>query len=527
MRGYFLIVICFYLFQPLCAQENIDSLRSVWENADLSDSLRLKAINKLAWDGHIFTQPDSTYYYAQLHFDFAKEKGLKKEMAVALNSQGTAHYMMDNYAKAIEYYYHSLKIKEAINDTLGMAATLNNIGMINDDQGLRKEAIDNYTKAMEFAKSLLKNSNDPNIEESLVSSYNNLGTLYTESDPELALVYFIKMINITSKLGLVREQAYAFNNMGNIYSDRGDKENALAYYQEGLTTLEKIGDQGGIIDGLNNLGILYFEQGDYQKAISYAKKALDKAEKDELNSGISDAAEILYECYKSLGNHQKALRLYELHIQHRDSLKNELSKQELIRQSYKYEYEKRAAADSIAFATNEEIKNSKIAEQQALLDSEQAEHLLLYVVLAMLIVLTIVIYRGNRRQVQAAKVIADQKEEVESQRDKISHQNQLLEEKNREITDFNNNLERLVTERTKELQKSLYQIRKYQHNLAHNIRAPYVTLMGLINLIEDERFDSTENQKVIQALRVTGDKVELVLRDISKELNATESTDKG
>mgnify|MGYP001804336937 CR=1 FL=1 len=94
--------------------------------------------------------------------------------------------------------------------------------------------------------------------------------------------------------------------------------------------------------------------------------------------------------------------------------------------------------------------------------------------------------------VKASKIIAEQKEELESQRDKLAHQHQLLEEKNREITNFNNNLERLVTERTKELEESLYQIRKYQHDLAHNIRAPYVTLMGLINLIKDERFDSNE-----------------------------------
>ena len=79
-----------------------------------------------------------------------------------------------------------------------------------------------------------------------------------------------------------------------------------------------------------------------------------------------------------------------------------------------------------------------------------------------------------------------------------------------------------MTERTKELEESLYQIRKYQHDLAHNIRAPYVTLMGLINLIKDERFDSKQNQQILRALQGTGDKMAIVLKEISKELNTTE-----
>ena len=454
MRGCFLFVCLCVILPSLPAQENTDSLRLSWENTALSDSLRLKSINKLAWDGYLFTQPDSTLYYAQLHFEFARERGLKKEMAIALNTLGTAFYMVDNYAKAIEYYYKSLEIKEVLKDTLGMSATLNNIGMINDDQGLAEEAISHYTRAMEFAKSLRQNNDDPKIEESLVSSYNNLGTIYTDSDPELAMVYFIKMVEITSKLGMKREQAYALNNMANIYSNRGERVKALDYYQEGLTTLEAIGDKNGVIDGLNNIGITYFEQGDLKEAINYAQKALKKAQPDNIHDGISTAAELLYECYKSSGNNQKALLYYELHIQSRDSLRNELNKRELIRQTLEYDFRKQAIADSIVFAINEQIKNSKIAEQQAQIESEEAKRFLLYGILGMCIILIIIIYQGTRKKVKASKIIAEQKEEVESQRDKLAHQHQLLEEKNREITNFNNNLERLVTERTKELEES-------------------------------------------------------------------------
>lgn len=141
----------------------------------------------------------------------------------------------------------------------------------------------------------------------------------------------------------------------------------------------------------------------------------------------------------------------------------------------------------------------------------------------MITILSIVIYRGNKGKIEAAKIIALQKEEVETQRDKIVDQHTLLEEKNLEITHFNNNLELLVAERTKELEESLNQIRSYQHDLAHNIRAPFVSLMGLLNLIKDERFDSGENERVLQELQITGDKIALVLQDISKELGKSDA----
>ena len=84
----------------------------------------------ISWDGYLFTQPDSSFYFAQLQLDFAKEKGQKKHIAKALNTQGVSFYMQGNYTKAIDYYTKSLKIREEIGDKKGIASSLNNIGGI-------------------------------------------------------------------------------------------------------------------------------------------------------------------------------------------------------------------------------------------------------------------------------------------------------------------------------------------------------------------------------------------------------------
>src|SRR5690554_701167 len=112
-----------------------DSLLSIWNNPGVKDSLRMDAIRHLAWRGYLYVQPDSTFYYGQLHFDFAKERTDSLQMAVALNVQATALNFKGDFDKAIEYYNRSLVINEARNDIRGIGAILNNIGNIYRKQG--------------------------------------------------------------------------------------------------------------------------------------------------------------------------------------------------------------------------------------------------------------------------------------------------------------------------------------------------------------------------------------------------------
>ncbi|MFT5779324.1 MAG: hypothetical protein ACI837_002281 [Crocinitomicaceae bacterium] len=50
-------------------------------------------MQQISWDGYLFTQPDSAFYFAQLQLDFAKEKGQKEHIATALSVQGTSFYL--------------------------------------------------------------------------------------------------------------------------------------------------------------------------------------------------------------------------------------------------------------------------------------------------------------------------------------------------------------------------------------------------------------------------------------------------
>ena len=513
-----LLVFFFCIHLPIQGQVNTDSLKKIWYNTNLPDSTRISSINKLAWEGFLFTRPDSSFYFAQLHYDFAKERGLKKEMAVARNTQGTSFYMSGNYAKALNYFYQSLSIKENLKDYKGIAATLNNVGMIYDDRGNQDKAIEYYARAI---RNFRRISGDKDADKQiLVASYHNLGVLHQKAgDFKKALNYFNKALVLTDETKLLRERAYTFSNLGHIYLEQENLDQAKAYFSKAYEIAKKIEDENGMIDALNDLSYLYLGQKEYSLAISYAKEALEMAQNKNAISQIRDAAETLYLSYKQLGYYEKALNMFESYVSAHDSIQSEKNKEEIIRQEFKYTYERQAAADSVSFAAAREIQNLKIAEQQSQLKSAQTQGILLYSILALLAALLFVGYSGYKRKRKANSIITRQKLEVERQRDKIVSQHALLEEKSRKIIEFNNKLEVLVEQRTSELESSLLQIRNYQFSLAHKIRAPYVTLVGLLNLISDDHLDAGDNKVILQKLEETSKRMSVVLQEISEELN--------
>ena len=81
-------------------------------------------MKEIAWDGYLFSQPDSAFHFAHLMCDFAKSINNKKWKAIALNIQGISFSIRGDLTKAIDYYTKSLKIHEGIRNKTGIAGCL-------------------------------------------------------------------------------------------------------------------------------------------------------------------------------------------------------------------------------------------------------------------------------------------------------------------------------------------------------------------------------------------------------------------
>jgi len=177
------VVCLLFLSYSAVGQINLDSLWTVWNDTSKPDINRLNAIDKIAWYGYLDTQPDSAYYFAQLQYDFAKSKGVKKQMADALGTQGVSLQNRGDYASAIDYYTRSLTIREEIGDKQGTASSLNNIGSNYHEQGNYASAIDYYTRSLTIYEELEN-------KKGIASSLGNIGLIYYEHGNSLFILHF-------------------------------------------------------------------------------------------------------------------------------------------------------------------------------------------------------------------------------------------------------------------------------------------------------------------------------------------------
>lgn len=304
-----LFIACLVCSQ-LCFGQSIDkdSLWSVWSDQNQPDTTRLNAMHAIAWDGYLFSQPDSAFQLAQLHYDFASSKMLKTHMAKALTIQGVSYALRSDYGMALNYinqslnlskeigakkgiarsythignitrlrgnydsaiYYHnrSLALNNEIGNKKGISATLGNIGIIHKGRGDHKKAMDYFIRSLSLKREL---NDKPGI---AVTSY-NIGTIYYhQGDFARALDYYNQSLVVKEEIGENRGAAMIQRAIGILFEDQNDYANAMKYYNRGLKSYESVGDKGGIANTLNSIGTVLSKQDDIESSMDYFRRSL-------------------------------------------------------------------------------------------------------------------------------------------------------------------------------------------------------------------------------------------------------------
>ena len=326
-----------------------------------------------------------------------EEIGQRAGMAASLVNVGNV-YRHENEAQALDYYEQAATISEEINDTFLLSNALNNIGIIYQDQGDDAKAINYYTRSMtlmeacgnikgtsivlsnigiiymqqgEYDKAIdyfnqsLKIKEEIGFKKGIASAINNLGVVSEEQGDYIqAKEYYTQSLKISEEIGDKYGIAFYLNNIGFIYLHQGDHTIANDYFTKSLKIREEIGDKFGKAESLNSIGLSYQEHGAFSKAISYSSRAFSLANEIGMVRIIQSTSGCLYESYKALGKTKEALEMYETYVTMNDSLQREENQREVIRQEYKYEYEKEALSDSLQFAKKEMIKNLELKKSE-------------------------------------------------------------------------------------------------------------------------------------------------------------------
>lgn len=164
--------------------------------------------------------------------------------------------------------------------------------------------VGDFQKSLEHAQALERLARN---DDELSTAYNRLGLVYRKlGDLDTALMYHMRHLSLSRKMGDRRGEATALNNIAGIYENKGDYQKALEYY---MRSLELEDDPRERAITLNNIGIVYDKLGDYKNAERYLKQAIELAEKSGDFHGAGQTMLNLGNIYRKMKNYKLAEEL--------------------------------------------------------------------------------------------------------------------------------------------------------------------------------------------------------------------------
>ncbi|MFK7948776.1 MAG: ATP-binding protein [Saprospiraceae bacterium] len=534
MYIYTYIIIIILSFTICCKAQNadvvLDSLKLELENAKEAEQ---KVVLCIAITDCIRRSQSIKLMemYIRQAEEIAKKAKDKKLITDVLMERGKLLSAKGQHEESEEIFKQALENYKAVDFDLGELGALNALGVIAKRQGKYVEAV-NY---LEAATQLL---NDTLSAERKAAIYTNLSNSYSRINQfNLAYQAAFKALKYFEAAENNRGVGLVYGNIGLFYKNQGDTEKALEYYQKSIDVLEKENDLKGQYNGYGNIASLYANQGNHKESIKIRQQQLKIAEQRgsvEMIFGnkISTANEylavkkvdkvidILAEVERDTGQvsntylityhlikasifeekkqYQKAIdmtnkayvigqssgdfvnlkivldrlqHLHELTGDYKkaygflseyqliaDSLNNQSNIQELTTQRMQFDFDKKQET----FELEKEALENKLRVQQLIRWGSLG--------LALLVgIIAFLIFRYYKRQNELLAKDLENKKTIEAQAE--------------QLRTFNTQLEKIVENRTKELEQANYELRTFNYIASHDIKEPIRVIGGYAGLI--------------------------------------------
>ncbi|MBL7911036.1 MAG: tetratricopeptide repeat protein [Bacteroidia bacterium] len=391
-------------------------------NSKIADGLEKKyinyktiAINNKGFSAIQSGKPDLALKYFNENLVLLKSTGDKTTLADTYNNIGAIYYNLGNVIVAIDYYQKSLKIFEELNDKKRIGYALNNLGILYYNQGDTAKALDYYEKGLK-AKLLIKDK------QGIAYSINSIAQIYFfKKNYDKALNYYYKSLKLFEEVKDKRGAALTTNFIGGVYEQQNNITEAQILFKKALETQLLIDDKASIANSKNCIARTYFKQKKYSDAFLYASEALKISKEMGYPKEIFESAFILKQLYFQQKKYTQSLQMYELYIQMQDSISNAETRKATIKSQLKYDYEKKAAADSVKVAEEKKLSALQFKE-------EENRRYFLYAGLLLTVVFAVFMFSRFR-------ITQKQKNIIEQQKTLVEKQKKLVEEKQKEVMD--------------------------------------------------------------------------------------------
>jgi len=388
---------------------------------------------------------------------------------------GITEFYLGNYKESIENYQNSLTYFIEKENIQNLANIYQNIGVVH-----RK--MENYEKALEYYEKALVINDSLNNELNIAGITQNIGLVYINQELyDTALHYIKTSLNIYIKIDDKEGIGRSYSNMGAIYQNMGDFDETLSCYSKAYEIFSEKNYQIGIIYALHNLGNLYLDLEEFDKSLSYFQKSLELSKKSNHVESIVFNYKLISDLYEKAGDYKKSLGYYVRYNEIKDSLKT---------------FESRNKVAELEGLYNFELKEKELAKKNAELKQERTQKNVFILGFGFLLIAIFVIYYAYRKKKVVEKELKEHRENLEK----------LVEQRTKEL-----NIEiseRKIAEESDKLKSA------FLSNMSHELRTPMNAIIAFSNFLKDIDLSKEKRIEYINYITSAGDSLLQLIDDI-------------
>jgi serine phosphatase RsbU (regulator of sigma subunit)/tetratricopeptide (TPR) repeat protein len=332
----------------------------------------------------------------------------ERQLVLSLKSLAFLYHGNGNVKKTIGLYERCLKLYEKRNDKAGIRQIVLSLGVVQAEQGHTDIALEYYERSLKLAV-------EANDKQGVAFGLLNIGTVY--QDPLMnypkALDHYERSLKILKELKDHKNTSLCFFNMGIVYFHQKKNDKAKACILACVAEAEESKDKDAIVRGYSGLSAAGLQTNDLPNAIKYGLKYLQCAKEMGSINDVRYAALQLVTAYERNGDFKNAYEMEALKHAMLDSLTNEETKNVSYRSKIKYDFEKKALADSIKLQDEKKIVTARLSERAARLRQEKTKRYALWGGLLFTLIFSLIVFKRFRDSQKQKNIIEVQKKLVD------------------------------------------------------------------------------------------------------------------
>ena len=266
----------------------------------LPDTAKVTRLIKEA-NNSLYSQPALSRSYCDKAMHIAESLGSNAILAKVVNQRGTVSWAEGKYTDALSDYKLAKTYFEYDNDSLGIAKSNNNLGLVYSDISAYDLALEYFLPALAF----LEQQNDI---PRLATIYNNVGNVYARNnDVENATDYYVRSLKSSTSLKDTASMAMVQNNLGLVYRNNLQLDIALSYFQQSLDGFILKNHLLGQASVLDNIGSIKRDQGEFETAEELHLRSLEIAKTLNNDNTLQISHLKLSELFIKSGSPEKAI----------------------------------------------------------------------------------------------------------------------------------------------------------------------------------------------------------------------------